>query len=853
MREETNPGANVEQRASNVPVTPDMAEVGTQSVPGTGRHQQSFFRDQVGASGLRNILTSMENMEFLGGQFDITPPSFFPLRNAREVNDEIQVADLPAGNADISSRVNDEMQVAELPAPNANFSLRNETNVDAIGLASNQELLPTLRAGNVENLRAENPVLANPPHPLEVSVMVRESRHTSPPSRPTSMQLQHNPSPSQSRAGRTDHDRQGRDHHIRSLAAGDPSGWPRVPTLQELGANFELPPPSSSTQPRQVIEPTNSWLRRTAQNSGSQRAPDHRASPAGDQGHRTSFVAPPRPPQHQDNMQHPHDGAVVPATHNDAYQRLEHQEMLREQARAEAKKALYTSQYNLFVSNIRGIQTTLHRMRDGCSWEEIHHLTNHIDSVKEKLTSLNAVWSDMLASLLNATEIEEARRMGQQHMTTLGRELTKASMELGQLIPRERTSQPAGTGQSSQVHRVNLERLSVPTFSGISLEFPEFMVNFKALTEGQGLKTEMKLLYLRQALPKEYRHLLTGASNMEVAWKRLQDRFGDPQQVTISIYDKLAKLELKGKDYEKIEKLHFEVELAESLLSQVGMLTAIKGDLYLVNMLLSKLPPTMLERWVEFAHDQQERVVAGLNDWKYFKLWLQRQNALAVRTRLAHMTQGRPGTQPLRPSAPKSQCTKCGSLGHRTSECTLPSSAHQLHSSSLGNLNAVQHEWMEMNASAVGFSSDQEREDRYKETEARFGTCRICGDRHTYKRRVGDELLDWPSCRVSSCPDWMNKSPSEKGRIMEEKGCCPKCLSWLHSKKDCPRKGYPCKRKVNGQSCKRYHDTLLHEAKNEYCEAATVVLANSSGFQHQTVLLAMQVIPAHVEGRRVRV
>ena len=64
-----------------------------------------------------------------------------------------------------------------------------------------------------------------------------------------------------------------------------------------------------------------------------------------------------------------------------------------------------------------------------------------------------------------------------------------------------------------------------------------------------------------------------------------------------------------------------------------------------------------------------------------------------------------------------------------------------------------------MEDATVAFTSTEDREAKYRDAEARFGKCLTCKTLHTYKRTVGSESLDWPSCRFSSCPAFMAKDP----------------------------------------------------------------------------------------------
>ena len=47
----------------------------------------------------------------------------------------------------------------------------------------------------------------------------------------------------------------------------------------------------------------------------------------------------------------------------------------------------------------------------------------------------------------------------------------------------------------------------------------------------------------------------------------------------------------------------------------------------------------------------------------------------------------------------------------------------------------------DMTDASVAFTSTQEREQKYKDAEARFGKCPLCKSHHTYRRTVGSEQV----------------------------------------------------------------------------------------------------------------
>ena len=132
-----------------------------------------------------------------------------------------------------------------------------------------------------------------------------------------------------------------------------------------------------------------------------------------------------------------------------------------------------------------------------------------------------------------------------------------------------------------------MENIKIPKFSGNILDYPDFQANFKALTSDEGYKEEVLLIYLKDALPQSAHYLLVGVKSSAAAWSRLDNKFGNKQQRIIAIHERLLKTELKGKDYEKLEKLHYNMELAQGLLEENDAVNTLNADRRASTMLLN--------------------------------------------------------------------------------------------------------------------------------------------------------------------------------------------------------------------------------------------------------------------------
>merc|ERR1711867_3499 len=96
------------------------------------------------------------------------------------------------------------------------------------------------------------------------------------------------------------------------------------------------------------------------------------------------------------------------------------------------------------------------------------------------------------------------------------------------------------------------------------------------------------------------------------------------------------------------------------------------SDLYIVSTLLDKLSHHQVEKWIEFAENQNDIVESGRNEWEVFRAWLLQGYRLAKRARITVAPSPRQQTAPtpVRPvaSSPvpqqvKSPCSNCRMMG----------------------------------------------------------------------------------------------------------------------------------------------------------------------------------------------
>ena len=188
----------------------------------------------------------------------------------------------------------------------------------------------------------------------------------------------------------------------------------------------------------------------------------------------------------------------------------------------------------------------------------------------------------------------------------------------------------------------------------------------------------------------------------------------------------------RGKPHKRVERLVWEVDHAESLLEDLGAVGRLEKDEELVAKLVGKLPELYEHEWWSWSSNREEEIVPGVNEWPVFKTWLSMKRKQAIRESLAHVSGGMTKTGDSS-SAARPICGKCGAYGHKTNECTRPST--------LSGVNVAQGQ------SAQSISKSRRRNppnETYEQAAERVGKCPDCHVVHDYQRREGTGHHLWP-------------------------------------------------------------------------------------------------------------
>ena len=145
---------------------------------------------------------------------------------------------------------------------------------------------------------------------------------------------------------------------------------------------------------------------------------------------------------------------------------------------------------------------------------------------------------------------------------------------------------------------IKLEKISNLKFSGKSRDFVSFKDDFNAIVVPHRAASEIGLR-LRQAVPKKHLHLVSNIelAKHEVMMKALEEKFGTPRQIVLSVITELNSLEMAQNDEEFIRFVE-KVEKAEHDLKEINQVSQISNEINIAN-LESKLPDNVMRMWLD--------------------------------------------------------------------------------------------------------------------------------------------------------------------------------------------------------------------------------------------------------------
>ena len=303
--------------------------------------------------------------------------------------------------------------------------------------------------------------------------------------------------------------------------------------------------------------------------------------------------------------------------------RLQEAESRRHQSAQANRLNQYCSHVESLCQELKVLVMVVEQMKKGTNWKALAYNRERIRHAEGRSRELAQLWTDYVDGVEDPAVLAREAPRGVRDAKMIDQLLRKICETMG-TVESDMSATPEASFHSSGggVKATHLEKLSIPTFTGEHLDFPQFKQTFQSLIRPNNLEDPVALQYLKKALPKSCHHLLRGASSMEIAWERLGERYGKPVNAILSIIRNLRNLELKGKPYEKVEQLAFEVSHSEQMLHELHASDRLRTEVMLVTDLVSKLADHFQHEWWSWSTNQREELTAGVNEWGPFKQWL---------------------------------------------------------------------------------------------------------------------------------------------------------------------------------------------------------------------------------------
>ena len=296
----------------------------------------------------------------------------------------------------------------------------------------------------------------------------------------------------------------------------------------------------------------------------------------------------------------------------------------------------------------------------------------------------------------------------------------------------------------------HLSEWKLEQYSGDPLQWHEWIGQFRSAIDSAPLSNDVKLTYLKTFVTGKAKAAIVEfaycGTMYQDALKTLERKFGQPQAIVSAHLDKLNSFPpLKMHNSENV------IAFSATISAMVGVFRSLKyehdlSSAALLGQAVQKLPPNMKEAWSMHTVKKDWSRPTLLN----FNNWLKDRAEAHERMKIST-------------TKPKNDESAQSVTGTKTGAKVFAASS----------------------------SSTSSKESRTKPNQVQLN-CIVCKDNHPLWR-----------CRV-----FLDKTPTDRAKIVAENKLCFSCLKGNHSFRQCP-----LPRKCNKDGCNSSHNTLLHGAE----------------------------------------
>ena len=384
----------------------------------------------------------------------------------------------------------------------------------------------------------------------------------------------------------------------------------------------------------------------------------------------------------------------------------------------------------------------------------------------------------------------------------------------------------------------HVEKVKLPTFSGKQEDFAEFRCQFRELCRGEGYTAILELAQLKMKLPREALATIAGLQCPELAWKRLEEMYGNRELSILSALKNLREFKSsKSAAHEQVIDLAMAVQKCHTELKNIDAVNELLGDRESLACIVQSLPVNIRDKWYDRKAPDDT-----LKRGEFLLAWIEEQRQTAIRVRLDALA--------AKLRAPPNVSGRNANQSESTDQGLMSSALHAQCSDKVNDANATvdppPRTKPKLGEGGVGARIEVKTvQDAQAVTEKRklsletrkIDKCPVCGQVHTYERTwsklqppVKAKLL---STHLTSCPEFLALSADAKLAAVLGNAACLVCAAWDHAVHKFPggqlAKDPKCSRKVDGTTCGGQHGKWYHEGAESGASHSVVAEAASYG------------------------
>ena len=251
----------------------------------------------------------------------------------------------------------------------------------------------------------------------------------------------------------------------------------------------------------------------------------------------------------------------------------------------------------------------------------IGSVKSHDDKLSETLANLDKSWKSLMSVIDTDDEEEESTRINNTRMKFQGThtkaikliEKQKSTSEVARLAEQVETSSVTAdsvqSNNSTRAHSmVRPEKMKLPNFSGDIRHYASFKKDFKQIVQPFYVEDMHQVFVMKQScLSGDPKSLVANLEDMNLIWKRLDDKYGDKLDLVEVVIKELETLpSVKINEDAKFVLIVDTLEKGLLDLEAIGARDEI-ANAYTVKMLENKMSRQMYLIWLEKMEETEEK------------------------------------------------------------------------------------------------------------------------------------------------------------------------------------------------------------------------------------------------------